>query len=180
MILETVARRGAVLLMILCAAHFFVACASSVDSAAADKPSLITAPTEEPLLAADFSMIALDGDNVTLSELRGKWVLVNFWATWCAPCIDEMPALQLFADSHADQAVVLGVNMREETGAVADFLTRVGVTYPILLSPNDETLLAYQVYGLPTTWLIAPDGTAVFNRPGVVDVEQLAEIVAAR
>jgi thiol-disulfide isomerase/thioredoxin len=132
-----------------------------------------SAPAE---LAPDFSLTTLDGDTVALTDLRGRWVLINFWATWCVPCRDEMPYLNELAAAHADKLTVLAVNMRESPEAVAPFVAELAIDLPILLQPDDATLLAYNVRGLPLSILVAPDGTIVRRIAGVVQPGDLADI----
>lgn len=123
----------------------------------------------EPLdLAHDFALPTLDGVTVRLSDLRGRWVLVNFWATWCAPCREEMPYLDRLATDHADRLSVLAVNMRESETAVRTFAEELDLRLPILLQPDDATLLAYYVRGLPISVLIDPDGGVVQRIIGLV------------
>ena len=125
-------------------------------------------------LAPDFALATLDGATVRLSDLRDRWVLVNFWATWCAPCRDEMPYLDRLAVDHADHLSVLAVNMRESEATVRAFAEELDLQLPILLAPDDAMLLAYYVRGLPISVLIDPDGNVVQRivgpvQPGVVE-----------
>jgi peroxiredoxin len=115
---------------------------------------------------------------VTLSHLRGQWVLVNFWASWCAPCIAETPALQQFSEEMADKGlVILGVNQQETPGTAAGFADRFEVTYPIILDRDGEVSIAYRVSsGLPITMLIRPDGVIERVFRGAVDEEEFATI----
>jgi thiol-disulfide isomerase/thioredoxin len=125
---------------------------------------LATPPTPPPAAetprdaAPDFTLATLDGRTVRLADLRGRWVLVNFWATWCAPCRDEMPYLEELAGNAPEQLVVLAVNLREEGPVVVQFVETLGLTLPILLQPDDAMLLAYDVRGLPISVLIDPTG----------------------
>ena len=136
------------------------------DLAAAPQPAAgASAPAE---LAPDFTLAALDGAAVQLSTLRGRWVLVNFWATWCAPCREEMTYLDGLAAQHADRLTVLAVNMRESEDAVAAFVAELDLHLPVLLMPDDGTLLAYNVRGLPISFLINPDGAVVQRMVGPV------------
>ena len=136
------------------------------DLTAATEPAAgATAPAE---LAPDFTLAALDGAMVQLSTLRGRWVLVNFWATWCAPCREEMPYLDGLAANHADRLTVLAVNMREPEDAVAAFVAELDLRLPVLLAPDDATLLAYNVRGLPISFLIDPEGAVVQRMVGPV------------
>lgn len=127
-------------------------------------------PTLTPELAHDFTLETLNGKTVTLSDLRGQWVLINFWATWCRPCVEEMPALQKLAQERG--LVVLGVNFNEPGEAVAEFIAQHHISFPILMNPDDITLLTYQVRALPRTFVIAPDGTMALSIAGTIDSRQ--------
>lgn len=116
--------------------------------------------------ARDFELPMMDGGTVRLSDLRGRWVLVNFWATWCAPCREEMPYLEHLASEHADTLTVLTVNMREPPAVIVPFALEIGLDQPILLRPDDATLLAYDVRGLPVSVLIDPDGMVAMRAMG--------------
>jgi thiol-disulfide isomerase/thioredoxin len=142
-------------------------------SSAAAPATVTSAPAE---LAPDFALTTLDGEPVTLTGLRGRWVLINFWATWCAPCRDEMPYLNELAAAHADKLTVLAVNMRESPEAVAPFVAELAIDLPVLLAPDDATLLAYNVRGLPLSILVAPDGTIVRRIAGPVQPADLDAI----
>jgi thiol-disulfide isomerase/thioredoxin len=127
-------------------------------------------------LAPDFVLTTLDGATVRLSDLRGRWVLVNFWATWCAPCRDEMPYLDRLAADHADHLSVLAVNLRESEATVRAFAEELDLQLSILLAPDDAMLLAYSVRGLPISVLIDPDGNVDQRiigpiQPGFVEAE---------
>lgn len=117
-------------------------------------------------LAPDFHLYTLAGDELGLSDLRGRWVLINFWATWCLPCREEMPYLQKVAATHADHLTVLGINMREAAPEIQPFLDELGITFPILLQPDNETLLAYNIRGLPLTFLVDPQGELILRQAG--------------
>jgi thiol-disulfide isomerase/thioredoxin len=140
-------------------------------------PEPAAAELAEPLEPAhDFALSTLDGDTVRLSNLRGRWVLINFWATWCAPCRDEMPYLDRLAADHANQLSVLAVNMRESKTTVRAFVEEFDLHLPILVAPDDATLLAYYVRGLPVSVLIDPDGMVTQRivgpiQPGFVEAE---------
>jgi cytochrome c biogenesis protein CcmG/thiol:disulfide interchange protein DsbE len=99
------------------------------------------------------------GPAVSLEGLRGKPVVLNFWATWCGPCLDEHPALTEGAAELGQKAVFLGVVYEDDAGHVQDFLKRNGGAYPSLLDEDGKTAIAYGVYGVPETFFIAPDGT---------------------
>lgn len=116
--------------------------------------------------AFNFRLTMLDGNPVALEELRGCWVVINFWATWCGPCRAEMPYLQHLADTYARDLAVVAVNMRESPAEVRAFVSAYELHMPVALEPDDETLIAYDVRGLPLTYFIAPDGTVALRHPG--------------
>ena len=128
-----------------------------------------TKQIEEPVeLAHDFSLPTLDSTVLTLSDYRGEFVLINFWATWCVWCVEEMPYLQEVADS--GQIHVWGINMRETVDEMNEFTEQHGISFPILLSPDNETILAYPG-GMPRTFIIGPDGNIVHTIFGPINPE---------
>lgn len=136
-----------------------------------------------PEPAAAFDLPVLDPGpgvppSLPLAALRGRFVVVNFWASWCEPCREEMPALQrLFADYRSRGLVVLGVNIRGD--AVSDaraFEREIGVTYPSVVDRTAATARAYGVTGQPYTFVIDPEGRVVGAQAGPVDVARLREL----
>jgi peroxiredoxin len=102
------------------------------------------------------------GQTVALADLRGRVVLLTFWATWCAECRPEMPLFEsLHRDFAAQGLAVLGINVREGTGAIAQYAQELGLTFPLVVDPHGKITTAYGVIGLPTTFLISRDGRAV-------------------
>lgn len=139
---------------------------------------LVTPPPSVGLepgqLAPDFELTGLDGKPVRLSELRGRPLLLNFWATWCAPCRQEMPLLQKAAERHAEQGlVVVGVDVGEEAEAVRNYIEALGVGFPILLDSTQDVSDLYRVYGLPTSFFIDPQGVIDFRLIGPLDAQSL-------
>jgi cytochrome c biogenesis protein CcmG/thiol:disulfide interchange protein DsbE len=111
--------------------------------------------------APPFTMTPVGGGApVTLESLRGKPVVLNFWATWCAPCMQEHPALQSAAGSRTD-AVFLGVVYQDEEARIREFQRRFGSAYPSLVDPDGKTAIAYGIAGVPETFFIDPKGTIV-------------------
>jgi thiol-disulfide isomerase/thioredoxin len=129
----------------------------------------------------DFSLPDLDGREHRLSDYRGKWVLVNYWATWCPPCLEEIPELEIFHSRHQDEdAVVLGVNM-EEIGVeeLRKFVDDQFVSYPILrMAPSGRTELG-RILGLPTSFLVSPEGEVVAVQVGPVTAEALEAFITS-
>ena len=162
------------LLTLILMAWLLVACNATSEGTEVTEPVAAIAsnpvPTREPEPAPDFTLTTLDGNTVSLSDYEGEWVLLNFWATWCPPCIVEMPYLQTLADRGLN---VLGVNMAEPEENVELFTIRHGITFPILMEPDDILVLDYQARTLPRTVIIAPDGTMALRITGPIDGEQL-------
>ena len=130
-------------------------------------PSAVGAPLSsspsprEGFFAPDFALDTLQGEQVRLSDLRGKIVVVNFWTTWCPPCRAETPALETSYESYQDSdVVVLGVNLTDQDSLpeVESFVQEFGLTYPILLDRDGAVGLMYQLSGLPTTFFISREG----------------------
>ena len=112
-------------------------------------------------LTPDFSLTSLTGETIALSDLRGRAVLLNFWASWCTPCRAEMPAIQaIHADYAARGLVVLAVNVtaQDSRSAAESFAAENALTFPILLDEAGDVNRLYQVDSLPTTFFIGPDG----------------------
>ena len=109
--------------------------------------------------APPFSLERLDGGRVSLDDLRGRPVVLNFWASWCLPCRDEAAMLTKLAADHADRGVaVIGVVYQDDAASAADFMRRYGQTYPGLLDPSGRTALDYGVFGIPETYFIDAGG----------------------
>jgi peroxiredoxin len=137
-------------------------------------------PTADPAyIAPGFEAIALDGTTYRLNDLRGQWVILNFWATWCEPCVREMPALQAIADRYAqDGVVLLGLNMAESEPLVREFVAQHDITFPVLINVTSETRQAYQAISLPQTILIAPNGEIMWRQFGPVDEHEFSDVLA--
>ena len=122
---------------------------------------------QEGAPAPEFTLTTLDGQEVRLSQYRGSVVVLNFWATWCGPCREEMP---LFEQAHRDRAheglVVLAVNVEERPGLVRPFVERLALTYPILLDDRGAVARRYRVRSYPTTYFVGRDGRIEGRRVG--------------
>lgn len=128
--------------------------------------------------APDFTLTTLDGQAITLSELRGTPVVINFWATWCDPCRREMPALQATAEQFAGQVLILGIDQGEGEQVVAPFVEQYGITFPILLDQDFAVGNLYNIRGMPTTFFIDGDGAIRHLWVGEMNRITLAEGVA--
>ncbi len=135
--------------------------------------------------ALDMPLTGIDGRKTNLEAYLGKWVVVNYWATWCPPCLYEMPELQDFHDRHAEHdAVVIGINAELiSRQRLTAFLEDYFITYPIFTAgPTQQSELGL-IPGLPTTFLVTPAGEVVARQVGPVTgdmIEQFIEKWAAR
>jgi thiol-disulfide isomerase/thioredoxin len=117
----------------------------------------------------------IEGGTFTLSEAEGRPVVLNFWASWCGPCREEIPAISVFADANPGVEVV-GVAVRDTDEASREFATEVGASYPLALG-TDEVEEAYPAFGLPYTVIIDAGGTVVEIYEGIVDQYVLDDLV---
>ncbi|PFL17550.1 thiol:disulfide interchange protein [Bacillus cereus] len=113
--------------------------------------------------APDFELTKLDGTKVKLSDLKGKKVILNFWATWCGPCQQEMPDMEAFYKEHKENVEILAINYTpsEKGGGeekVSNFAKEKGITFPILLDKNIDVTTAYKVITIPTSYFIDTKG----------------------
>jgi cytochrome c-type biogenesis protein CcmF len=124
--------------------------------------------------APDFTLDLLDGSTLALSELRGQVAVVNFWATWCPPCEDEMPDLQaVWEEYQADGVVFVGIAYEDEEVAVREMISRFGITYPQGLDVGALISTAYGITGVPETFLVDSQGRVAGLHVGPVSAEEL-------
>ncbi len=132
-----------------------------------DRPPPLAVLFETP----DFTLSTLSGASLSWAELRGKAVLLNFWATWCVPCRQEMPAIEALYRRYRDRGLeVVAISLDKlSTTVVEAFVKEVGVTYRVALDPSWATARTYGVRGLPTTFLIDRAGNVVMRELGERD-----------
>jgi len=127
---------------------------------------------------ADFTLTDLNGKNWTLRDLRGKVVLLNFWATWCPPCRKEMPDLEaLYRRFEPQGLVILGVS-DEDVDKVKPFIEQQGITYPVLLDPGRKVNELFQIQGIPKTFVYDRDGKIVVQSIDMRTQKQFLEMLA--
>ena len=123
--------------------------------------------------AADFALETLEGKEIRLSDLRGKPVVLNFWSTWCGPCVHEHPLLQAAARSHGDRVQFLGVLYGDEPARAVSYLQSAGAAYPTLVDDDQRIIVDYGVAGVPETFFIDSRGTIVHKVSGAISGQQL-------
>ena len=140
-------------------------------------PAAAPAPTSDGVMAPaplpdhpapEFTLSNLAGTTVALSDLKGQVLLINVWATWCAPCRVEMPSIQAAYDQYHDQGfTVAAVNLQEDPSAVATFMREHQLTFPALLDPDGHVSQAYQAVSLPSSFFVDRRGVirAVYHGP---------------
>ena len=124
--------------------------------------------------APDFALTDLDGNLVRLSDLRGKTVLLNAWATWCTPCKREFPELVGLYEANKDRGlVVIGLNLREAPPVVRKFAEEFGAKFPIVIDKDGSVISRYRLLGLPSTWFVDANGILRAQHIGLLTEEVL-------
>ena len=138
----------AVLLIILISGLLITGC-----SAGTNQKPVIGKP------APDFQLKNLDGQSISLSDFRGKPVLINFWASWCQPCVYEMPFIQeVFEEWSGQGLVVLTINIGESSSKAKTFMESHDLSFPVLLDTKQDVAEKYNIRGIPTTFFIDENG----------------------
>ncbi len=133
------------------------------------------------VLAEDFSLRDMQGKTHHLADYRGKWVLVNFWATWCPPCLAEVPELVALHNAHKDRdLVVIGVALDSTRSSVAEFAARTSISYPLVLGNHKTAAQIGEVDVLPTSYLYAPNGELVSYQAGEVTRESVETYIKSK
>ena len=185
---RTVVRR-ALLALVLLAAMLIVAgvvnglrseggVTTTFQPAVTPPPGLGPAVDELPVTLPSGPLPSLgQGPEVDLSTYRGRPMLVNFWATWCGPCVEEMPVLRDAERQLGDQVVFLGINVQDAESNALDFLAELDVTYDQVRDPMAEYFTAVGGFGMPTTLLVDADGRIVYRHTGAIEADQLDDLL---
>ena len=127
-------------------------------------------PATQWIEAHDFAGKMMDAKSVNLQDYRGRFVLLNFWATWCSPCLKEMPDLEnAYNEMGQEKLVVLAVGMGESVKKIKAFFNKYGFTFPLLADNRMKITKLYGVRNIPVTYLIDPDGVVLGRALGVRD-----------
>lgn len=149
--------------------------------------ALFTASAQAEVLegpAPDFTLKSRSGENIKLSELRGEVVMINFWASWCAPCRQEMPLLEDMYKKYSDLGfVLLGVNVEEDSSKASELLREVPVSFPVLYDNTNKVTKMYDVVAMPSTVMVDRDGKMRYLHRGYLPgyeneyVKQIKELI---
>ncbi|MDX1991201.1 MAG: TlpA disulfide reductase family protein [bacterium] len=166
--------------VIVAAVLLLSACSGSTTKPAITPVGMSEDNESSAFLAPDFTLTTLVGEPYTLSALRGRWVVLNFWATFCETCPDELAFLEGLAGLYPDELVVLTVNMRETKDDIEAFLQSRNLNLIVLVVPDDTVLKDYNVVDLPQTLVISPEGEIVMRQFGPIDLTSFGEQLDAR
>jgi cytochrome c biogenesis protein CcmG, thiol:disulfide interchange protein DsbE len=169
---------GGLLIGLLMGAFVFI----GMPKATAATEPLTTSSTPAPMTGApapEFTLANISGAQVSLKDLKGQPVLINYWATWCVPCKDEMPAIEAAYQEHKDKGfTVLAVDADEGLNEVTSFVSTLGVNFEILMDPGSSVNELYRVRAYPTSFFVGRDGTIQAMQIGVMSEAQLVEHLA--
>jgi cytochrome c biogenesis protein CcmG, thiol:disulfide interchange protein DsbE len=144
------------------------------------QPSLQERPDPDqqfPLPDATLKGFA-GGKAVALSSFRGEPLVINFWATWCAPCVKEMPDFQTVAREAGSKVTFLGIDVMDAPSNAEKFVADLGVSYPLAVDVDGSYWKQVRSFGMPTTLFVRPDGTVVYRRTGPLTADELREALA--
>jgi len=137
-----------------------------------------TTPNGDSPVAQDFTLTDLDGNSVSLADYKGKYLILNFFATWCDVCRAEMPDLEkIYRDYQEKGLVVLVVNLGEDPAKIKDYIAANDFTFPVVLDQELTVAGTYKVSAIPASFIINEDGIILGKHLGPIDYEQMAALL---
>jgi len=133
--------------------------------------------SQDPVAAPDFTLTDLEGNTVSLSDYSGQNVFLNFWASWCGPCRDEMPDMELIHKDFEGEVVILAVNVGENAATASGFREDYELTFKILLDEKNEVASLYGVTGIPTSYFIDKEGNIMSGYVGTMDYDTMESYI---
>ena len=152
--------------LLVVAAWLLTACAALTGTDEAEGPRVTDRPFD-----------TFEGAQLSLPELAGDPLVVNFWASWCPPCIAEMPDLERVHADIGDQVRFIGLNTQDDLAQAADLADQTGVTYQLGLDPEGALFRDFEVVSMPSTFLVDADGVIVHRHAGLLTEQQLRELI---
>jgi len=164
-------RKASVLILLAVVVLLAAACKTSPNEGVREAPEI-------GAMAPRFTLKDIEGTEIALNNQRGKVVLINFWATWCPPCRQEMPGIQNVFEKHQGELVVLAIDNDEPEDLVREFQQALGLTFNILLDPAARVQLQYQIRSYPTSLFIDENGIIQIVHIGLMTETQLEGYLA--
>jgi len=164
-------KKGLYLLLIAALVLLAAACKTSPDEGVREAPEI-------GALAPGFTLKSTQGTNISLKDHRGQVVLINFWATWCPPCRQEMPGIQAMYQAHEGDLAVLAIDNDEPLPLVLEFQKEFGLTFDILMDPAARVQNEYRIRSYPTSLFVDKNGIIKFIHIGLMTESQLGEYLS--
>ncbi|MBI6871088.1 TlpA family protein disulfide reductase [Clostridium aciditolerans] len=143
-------------------------------------PSVVINPTSVKVKAPNFKLKDLNGKEVSLSDLKGKGVFLNFWATWCPPCRGEMPDIQkLYEENKNSDFIIIAINIGEDKDTVKSFIDSNGYKFQILLDSDQSTASKYSITGIPASFFIDKNGNIIYKKTGAMTLDEMKAYIKA-
>jgi thiol-disulfide isomerase/thioredoxin len=130
-------------------------------------------PSPRASAGSNVVLVDFEGNPITVAELAGRPLVVNFWASWCAPCLAEMPGFERIYQKYRGSVQFLGINLAEDVEPALAIVERTGVTYPLARDPRGEAFAAFGGVGMPTSIFIDADGLIIEMYPGDLTADEL-------
>jgi cytochrome c biogenesis protein CcmG/thiol:disulfide interchange protein DsbE len=167
------ARKRAAVLVVAALVVLAAAGIAAALTTRAASPDELSGRSGAPAPAFSLAALSPPGRTVSSSQLRGQDLVLNFWASWCFPCQQEMPMLQAAAQRLGGKVRFVGIDTNDTRSAALGFLGRVHVSYLILFDPNGQVAARYGLFGLPTTVFVSPSGKVLGRHSGQLDATSL-------